>query len=159
MSDKIIENMKSGKYERKELENLYFNAIRLGRNDIEVAAKEALKEKDIKYYSKRFVNPIKDKVLQIITEIAETENWANWDNNKISNGIKTGGAVNKTGELVEFHFAYRRAPAKKTSCFSVFQRDEESAVQYKVKPHASEDEKIFSSSKEAIELFREDIKD
>jgi hypothetical protein len=83
MNDKIIENIKSGKFNRKELENLYANAKRLGRTEIIEAAKNALKEIDSRSYSKRFVKPIRDKIKNIAEEIAESEGWGNWEDNNV----------------------------------------------------------------------------
>ena len=71
MSEKIIENIRSGKYDRKELENLYANAERLSKTAIMLAAKDALKEIDGRSYSQRFVKPIRDKVEKITVDIAE----------------------------------------------------------------------------------------
>jgi hypothetical protein len=101
MNGKILENIKAGKFTRKELENLYSNAERLGRHDVLQAAKEALKQVDAKSYAKRFVKPIKDKVEEIARDIARSENWANWDDNKVGNGVKPGGAMLSGEELAE----------------------------------------------------------
>lgn len=157
MSDKIVENVKAGKYDRKELENLYSNAERLGRNEILSVVKDALKEIDSRSYSKRFVKPIRDKVQQIATEIAESEGWANWKDNKVGNGIKAGGPMLNGEELAEFYFSYRHPSWQRASYLVVFQQDEESAVQYKVKAHDSE-QQVVNTSEEAIELFRNAIK-
>ena len=157
MSDKIIQNIKAGKYDRKELENLYSNAGRLGRDEILLVAKEALKEIDSRSYSKRFVKPIRDKVQQITNEIAEAECWANWGENKVGNGVKIGGPMMNGEELAEFYFSHRHPSWKRASYLAVFQHDEESTVQYKVKAHNSE-QQIVNTSEEAIELFRKAIK-
>jgi len=157
MSDKIIENIKAGKYDRKELENLYSNAERLGRDEIISVVKEALKEIDSRSYSKRFVKPLRDKVEQITNDIAESEDWANWDNNKVGNGVKVGGPMMNGEELAEFYFSYRHPSWKRASYLAVFQHDENSPVQYKVKAHDSE-QQIVNTSEEAIELFRNAIK-
>jgi hypothetical protein len=157
MSEKIIKDIKAGKYDRKELENLYANAERLGRNEILSVAKEALREIDSRSYSKRFVTPIKDKVQEIAKEIAASEGWANWVDNKVRNGIKVGGAMLSGEELAEFYFSYRHQSWKSASYLAVFQHDEQSTVQYKVKSHDSE-LNIVNTSEEAIELFRYAIK-
>jgi hypothetical protein len=157
MSDKIIQNIEAGKYNRKELKNLYSNAERLGRDEILQAAKEALKEIDSRSYSKRFIKPIRDKVQQIANDIAETESWANWNNNKVGNSIKVGGPMMNGEELADFYFSYRHPSWKRSSYLAVFQHDEESTVQYKVKAHNS-DQQIVNTSEEAVELFREAIK-
>ena len=157
MSDKIIENIESGKYSRKELENLYSNAERLGRTEVLSAAKEALKEIDSRSYSIRFVKPIRDKVQQIAIDIAESENWANWEDNKVGNGIKVGGPMMNGEQLAEFYFSYRHPSWRRASYLAVFQHDEESPVQYKVKASDSE-QVIVNTSEEAIELFRNAIK-
>ena len=157
MSEKIFENIKAGKYDRKELENLYSNAERLGREDILSVVKDALKNIDSRSYSKRFVKPIKDKVQQIANEIAESEGWANWEDNKVGNGIKVGGPMLNGEQLAEFYFSYRHPSWQRASYLAVFQHDEESTVQYKVKPHDSE-RQIVNTSEEAIELFRYAIK-
>ena len=157
MSDKIIDNIKAGKYDRKKLENLYSNAERLNRDEILLAAKEALKNIDTRSYSKRFVKPIRDKVKQITTEIAESEGWASWEDNNVDNGIKAGGPMLKGEELAEFYFSYRHSSWRRSSYLVVFQSDEESTVEYKVKPHNS-DQQIVNTSEEAIELFRSAIK-
>ena len=157
MTDKIIENIKAGKYSRKELENLYSNAERLGRGEVLLAAKEALKDIDSRSYSIRFVKPIRDKVQQIANDIAESENWANWDDNKVRNGIKVGGPMMNGEQLAEFYFSYRHPSWQRASYLAVFQHDEESPVQYKIKEHDSE-QVVVNTSEEAIELFRNAIK-
>jgi len=157
MSDTIIENIKSGKFNRKELENLYANAERLGRTEILEAAKNALKEIDFKAYSKRFVKPIKDKIKNIAEEIAESEGWGNWEDNNVGTGVKDGGPMMNSKELAEFYMAYRHQSWKRSSYLAVFQHDEESAVLYKVKAHDGE-EQIVEMREKAIELFREAIK-
>ena len=155
MSKSIIDNIKAGKYDRKKLENLYSNAERLNRDDILLAAKVALKDIDARSYSKRFIKPIRDKVKQIATEIAESEGWASWDDNNVENGIKAGGPMLKGEELAEFYFSYRHW--KRASYLVVFQSEEESTVQYKVAPHNS-DQIIVNTSEEAIQLFRNAIR-
>jgi hypothetical protein len=157
MSEKIIQSIKAGKYGRKELENLYANAERLGRNEILSVVKEALKETDSRSYSKRFVKPIRDKVQQIAIEIAEAEGWANWDGNEVGNGIKVGGPMMNGEELAEFYFSYRNPSWNSASYLAVFQHDEQSTVQYKVMSHDSE-QRIVNTSEEAIALFRNAIK-
>ena len=157
MIDTIIENIKSGKFNRKELENLYANAERLGRTEILEAEKNALKEIDSRSYSKRFVKPIKDKIKNIAEEIAESEGWGNWGDNNVDNGVKVGGPMLRGDELAEFYMSYRHQSWKRASYLVVFQRDEESAVLYKVNAHDGE-EQIVETSEKAIELFREAIK-
>ena len=157
MSEKLIESIESGKYDRKELENLYSNAEQRGRDDILLVVKEALKDVDSRSYSKRFVKPIRDKVKQIANEIIESEGWANWDDNKVGNGVKVSGSMMNGEELAEFYFSYRNPSWKRSSALAVFQHDEESTVQYKVRAHDSE-RIIVNTSEEAIELFRNAIK-
>ena len=156
MSEKLIGKIKSGKFDRKELENLYSNAALRGRDDILLVVKEALKDIDSRSYSKRFVKPICDKVEQITNEIVEAEDWGNWRDNKVGNCVKVGGPMMNGEELAEFYFSYRNASWKRASYLAVFQHDEESPVQYKVKAHDSE-QKIVNTSEEAIELFRNAI--
>ena len=157
MNDKLLENIKAGNYNRKELENLYSNAERLGRLDVLKAAKEALKEIDTKSYTKRFVKPIKDKVQEITQDIVRSENWANWEDNQVGNGIKPGGPMLNGEELAEFYFSYRHPSWKRSSYLAVFQHDEESPVLYKVRAHNGE-QQIVETSEKAIELFRNAIK-
>jgi hypothetical protein len=152
MSEKIIEKIQAAEFSRKELENLYTNAKRLGREEILTAAKKALKEMDAKFYSKRFIKPIRDKVQQITQHIADTNNWANWENNKVDNGVKAGGAMLNGEELAEFYFSYRHPAWKSASCLAVFQHDEESYLMYKVKPHDGE-QVIVETNEEAMALF------
>ena len=156
MSKKILENIKAGTYSRKELENLYSNAERLGHLDILQAAKEALKAVDARSYAKRFVKPIKDKVEEIAKDIAHSQNWANWENNKVGNGIKPGGPMLNGEELAEFYFSYRHPSWKRSSYLAVFQHDEESPVMYKVMAHDGE-QQIVETGEKAIELFRNAI--
>lgn len=156
MIENIIENVKAGKYSRKELENLYSNAERLGRDDILAIVKVALKEIDQRSYSKRFVKPIKDKIKQIAIEIAESEGWAKWEGNLVDNGIKAGGPMLSGEVLAEFYFSYRHPSWKSASYLAVFQQDEHSAVHYKVRPHGG-DQKVVNTSEEAIVLFRSAI--
>jgi len=157
MSDTMIENIKSGKYNRKQLENLYSNAERLGKQEILSVVKKALKEVDSRSYSKKFVKPLRDKVQQIAIEIADVENWAKWDDNQVGNGVKVGGPMMNGEELAEFYFSYRHKLWKRASYLAVFQHNEESAVQYKVKAHNSE-QQIVNTSEEAIMLFHKAIK-
>ena len=156
MSEKIIQNVKAGKYSRKELENLYTNAKRLGRYEILAVVKFALKEVDSRSYSKRFVKPIRDKVQEIANEIAESEAWADWKDNNVDNGIKAGGSMIKGEELAEYYFSYRSPSWKRSSYLAVFQHDEESTVRYKIGAHDTE-ERIVDTSEEAIDLFRKAI--
>ena len=157
MSETLIEKIKSGKFERKELENLYSNAEKRGREDILLVVKEALKGIDSRSYSKRFVKPIRDKIQHITNDLAESEGWANWEDNKVGNGVKVGGPMMNGEELAEFYISYRNKSWKRSSYLAVFQHDEESSVQYKVKAHDSE-EKIVNTGEEAVELFRNAIK-
>jgi hypothetical protein len=157
MSEQIINKIKAGEFSRKELENLYANAERLGRADVLSAAKEALKEVDSRSYSKRFIKPIRDKIQEIAREIAESNNWAKWDNNHVGNGIKAGGPMLNGEELAEFYISYRHPSWKRSSYLAVFQHDEESPVLYKVKAHDGE-QVIVETSEKATELFNNAIK-
>ena len=157
MSEKMIDDIKAGKYDRKQLENLYSNAERLDRTDLIPVIKESLKEIDSKSYSKRFVKPIRDKVKQIAEEIADSENWANWENNKVGNGVKPGGEMLNGELLAEFYFSYKHESWKKSSYLAVFQRDENSAVGYTIHAHNKELVTVYTSE-EAIKLFHCAIK-
>ncbi len=107
MSEQLIRKIKVGEFTRKELENLYTNAERLDRRGVLLAAKEALKEIDTRSYSRRFIKPILDKVQQIAEEIARENNWGQWNDNQVGNGIKAGGPMLKGDELAEFYISYR----------------------------------------------------
>lgn len=157
MSEKIIEKMKAGEFTRDKLENLYSNAKRLGKTDILVAAKQALKETDSRFYSRQFIKPIKDKVQRVMSEIAEDHGWGNWEDNKVSNGVKVGSATPKGKELAECYIAYRNPAWKKAAYLSVFQHDEESPIRYKVGLHDGE-QLVVEKKKEAVTLFKDDIK-
>ena len=157
MSEKLIESIRAGKYDHKELANLYANAERLGRKEVLSVAKEALKVSNSRTYAKLFVKPIRDKVQKIIGDIAAAEGWANWENNAAVNGIRAGAPMTNGTELAEYCFSYRDPSWKSTSTLSVFQHDENSEVQYKVKSRRGGNS-VVSSCEEAIELFRDSIK-
>lgn len=156
MSDKMIEDIKSGKYDRKQLENLYSNAERLSRIDLIPIIKESLNGLDSRSYSKRFFKPIRDKVEAIAREIAESENWANWEGNKVGNDVKPGGKMRAGELLAEFYFSYKHDSWKKSSYLAVFQQDENSSVGYTVQAHDKELVTVYSSE-EAIKLFHSAI--
>ena len=156
MSEKIIEGIKAGKYGREELENLYANAERLGHSDILALSKDALRALSTRAYAKLFVKPIRDKVQKILTEIAAAEGWANWEDNAVANGIRAGAPMTSGEELAEYSFSYRNPSWKSTSSLAVFQHDEQSAVQYKVKSRKGGNS-IVGSREEATELFRDSI--
>ncbi|GMG88762.1 hypothetical protein [Biformimicrobium ophioploci] len=157
MSEKILSNIRENKYDRKELEKLLSNAERLGRKEIAVAVKESLKEVDSRSYSKRFVKPIRDKIKQIAHDIMENEGWGNWADNKVGNGVKTGGLMLNGEVLAEFYFSYRAPDWKSSSYLAVVQETEESAVHYTVKKRSEDTVKVFNSV-EAIELFHSALK-
>ena len=157
MSEKIIEKIGAGKYSRKELENLYSKAERLGQVEIFAAAKDALKEVDSRSYSRRFVKPIKDKVQEITQEIADSNNWAKWEDNKVGNGVKPGGSMLNGKNLAEFYISYRHPSWRRALNLVVFQHDENSSVLYRVKAHDGEEVTVETSEK-AIELFSNAIK-
>lgn len=156
MSEKIIQKIQAAEFSRKELENLYSNAERLGRDDILVEAKKALKEIDAKFYSKHFIKPIRDKVQDITQQMVNNNNWAKWENNKVGNGVKASGAMLNGEELAEFYVSYRHPTWKRASCLAVFQHDEQSHIRYKVKPHDGE-QVIVETDEEATELFNHAI--
>ena len=153
MSEKIIQDIKAGRYGREELGNLCSNAERLRKEDVLLAAKGALKEIDSRSYAKRFIKPIREKVQQIATDIASAEGWGAWDGNTVENGVKAGAPMTNGDELAEYYFSYRNASWKSASSLAVFQHDEDSSVQYKVKLRDGE-VRIVKTSGEAIDLFR-----
>lgn len=157
MSQTIIDKIRAGGFSSRELENLCANAERLGRDEILKEAKGSLKERDIKSYLKRFIKPIRDKVKRITEELANENNWAAWENNKVGNGIRPSGAMSNGHELAEFYFSYRHEGWKKASYMAVFQHDEDSAVMYKIWPHNG-DQSIVETSENAVSLFNEAIK-
>jgi len=153
MSEQLINKIRAGGFNRKELENLYANAERLGRQEILQAAKEALREIDSRSYSKRFVKPIRDKVKQIIEELASENNWGDWPDNQVGNGIKAGGPMLNGKVLAEFYISYRHAKWKRSTYLVAFQQDEHSVVMYKVKAHDAENEILVETSEAAVKLF------
>ncbi len=157
MSENIIEGIRAGKYDHKELANLYANAERLGRKEVLPVAKEALKELNSRAYAKLFVKPIRDKVQKVITDIAEAQGWGNWEDNAVANGIRAGAPMTTGAELAEYCFSYRSPAWKSTSSLAVFQHDEQSEVQYKIKSRNGGNS-VVSSRDEATELFRDAIK-
>jgi hypothetical protein len=156
MSDEIIKNIRTGKYSKKELENFYSNAERLGRIEILEAAREALKEIDSRSYSKRFVKPIRDKIEEIAKDIANANNWGEWKENKVGNGVKPGDRMLKGEVLAEHYFSYRHPSWKKSSALSVFQENENSSVRYAVRAHDGE-RVIVDTSQEAVKLYKQAI--
>jgi len=157
MSEKIIESIKAGKYDHKELANLYANAERLGRTEVLPVAKEALKELNTRAYAKIFVKPIRDKVQKIIGDIVTAEGWANWEDNAVANGIRAGAPMTNGDELAEYCIAYRNPVLKSTSSLAVFQHDETSAVQFKVKTRGG-GQSVVNTAEEATELFHNALK-
>lgn len=153
MSETLVEQIKAGRFNRKELENLYANAERLGRAEVQAAAKEALRQIDSRSYAKRFVKPIKDKVEEIAVELATANGWTDFAENAVGNGVKPGGEMLKGVELAEFYISYRKPHWKRAAYLSVFQRDEQDAVRYKVSAHDGE-EAIVDTSDEAVTLFK-----
>ena len=157
MSQYIVEKIKAGKFSRKELENLYSNAKRLGRDEILREAKGALKALDLQSYVKRFVKPIKDRVKKIAEKLADDNHWAAWEDNRSGNGVRAGGAMLNGEELAEYYFSYKHEGWEKPSYLAVFQHDEESTVMYKIGPHDG-DQSVVDTSEQAIRLFEEAIK-
>ena len=156
MNQKIIDKIRTGEFSSKELENLYSNAKRLGRDEILREAKGALKERDLRSYVKKFIKPIRSKVKRIAEELANENNWAVWENNKVGNGVRPGDTMLNGQELAEYYFSYRHAGWKKASYLAVFQHDEDSTVMYKIWPHDG-DQSIVETSDKAVSLFKEAI--
>jgi len=156
MNQKIIDKIRTGEFSSKELENLYSNAKRLGRDEILREAKGALKERDLRSYVKKFIKPIRNKVKRIAEELANENNWAVWENNKVGNGIRPGDTMLNGQELAEYYFSYRHAGWKNASYLAVFQHDEDSAVMYKIWPHDG-NQSIVETSEKAVSLFKEAI--
>lgn len=153
MSEKIIDGLKANKYTRKELENLLSNAEAKQREDLIPLIIESLKEVDFKSYSKRYLKPIKLKVEEIALQIAQEQSWAKWPDNKVKNGVKVGGDM-LSGELIaEFYISYQHPSWQKSAYLSVFQRDENSAVGYAVRPHDSENYILTDTAEHAIAQF------
>ena len=157
MNQKIIDKIRTGEFSSKELENLYSNAKRLGRDEILKEAKGALKERDLRSYVKKFIKPIRGKVKRIAEELANENDWALWENNKVGNGVRPGDTMLNGQELAEYYFSYRRAGWKKASYLSVFQHGEDSTVMYKVWPHDG-DQSIVETSEKAVSLFKDAIR-
>jgi len=152
MSKSIVERIEGGDFGKKQLENVYSNAERLGQLEVAESAKAALKQLDARSYSKRFVKPIRDKVQKIASDIASEQGWGNWADNQVGSGIKPGGPMLKGDELAEFYLSYRHPSWKRSAYPVVFQQDESSPVRYKVKA-PDEAEMIVETSEEAIERF------
>ena len=157
MSEKIIENIRAGKYDRHELENLYMNAERMGHDEVLMLAKGALKDLNSRAYAKLFVKPIRDKVQKVINNIAAAEGWGTWEDNTVVNGVRAGTPMTKGEELAEYYFAYRGPSWKSAASLAVFQHDEKSAVKFKVKSRHGESS-VVATSEEATTLFRDAIK-
>ena len=157
MSQNIVDKIRAGKFSKKELENLYSNARRLGRDEILKEAKGALKALDLQSYVKRFVKPIKDRVKRIAEKLANDNRWAAWEDNKVGNGIRASGAMLNGEELAEYYFSYKHEGWEKPSYLAVFQHDEESTVMYKIGQHNG-DQSIVDTSDRAVNLFEEAIK-
>ena len=155
--EEFVNKIKSGEFDSKQLENLFTNAVERDRDIIAVAAKDALREVYPRAYKAKFVKPIKDKVSQIAKDIAAEQEWGDWEDNALSNGIKTGGAVSNGSEIAESYFSYKHSTWKKAAHFCVSQADEESEVKYKVTPHNSE-EQVVDTAEEAIALYKKAIK-
>ena len=71
--EELVDKIKSGDFDRKQLENLYANALERDRDSIAEAAKAALQEVDPRSYKRKYIKPIKDKVAQIAGDIATAE--------------------------------------------------------------------------------------
>ena len=156
MNQKIIDKIRTGEFSSKELENLYSNAKRLGRDEILKEAKGALKERDLRSYVKKFIKPIRGKVKRIAEELANENDWAMWENNKVGNGVRPGDTMLNGQELAEYYFSYRHAGWKKASYLAVFQHDD-STVMYKIWPHDG-DQSIVETSEKAVSLFKDAIR-
>lgn len=157
MIQELVTRIKEGKFSRKELENLYANAERLGHPEVLTTAKVALKEVDARSYTRKFIKPIRDRTKRLLEELAKNNHWASWEDNKVDNSVKSGGPMLNGDELAEYFIAYRHPSWKRSATLSVFQHDEESAVGFKVKPHDG-DETVVESSDKAVELFAAAVK-
>lgn len=150
MMDKLAEN----KYSKRELTNLLSNAEKLGRVDVIPAIKESLKVVDKRSYSVRYVKPIREKVEEIVTEIASENEWGKWSENAVSNGVKPGGEMINGELLAEYYISFKKKGWKKSAYLSVYQRDEKSMVGYAVQTPTESEYKIYESSEEAIYAFK-----
>jgi hypothetical protein len=155
--EELVDKIKSGDFDRKQLENLYANALERDRDSIAEAAKAALQEVDPRSYKRKYIKPIKDKVAQIVGDIATAEGWDELGDNAVSNGIKSSAALVSGENIAESSFSYKHPSWKKASTFYVTQADEESAVGYKVLPHNAEEQTV-DTREEAIVLFKQAIK-
>lgn len=157
MTDKILEKIRAGGYDRAQLERLYSNAVRLGNAEIEVAAKAALKDLDPISYGRRFERPIKVKVESIAKDLARENGWEEFPNNHVGNGVKAGGRMRNGEVLADFYFSLRKAEWKRSAGLSVSQKDEASTVQYRVWTHDGA-QWVVDTGAEAVELFKSAIR-
>ena len=155
--EELVDKIKSGDFDRKQLENLYANALERDRDSIAEAAKEALQEIDPRSYKRKYIKPIKDKVAQVAQDIAAAEGWNEWEDNAVNNAIKSSSALVSGEDIAESSFSYKHPSWKKASTFYVCQADEESEMRYKVLPHNSEEQTV-DTSEEAVVLFKKAIK-
>lgn len=154
MNQSMMQKLAENKYSKRELTNLLSNAEKRGRVDIIPAIKESLKVVDKRSYSVRYVKPIREKVQEIVAEIASENEWGKWSENGVSNGVKPGGEMINGELLAEYYISFKKKGWKKSAYLSVYQRDERSMVGYAVQTPTENEYKIYESSEEAIYAFK-----
>lgn len=163
---KMVKDIEDGRYNQKELENLYNNSKTkmelVNTTDtekqnckiVQLAAKDALRALGNKAYKIHFIKPIREKLEELMHQITNENNWRRFDNNHVKNGVKIGGDMIRGDVVAQYYISYRKSDWKRSIYLSVTQDNEDTGVYYKVTfPDLSEEVRTFDKE-EAVQLFK-----
>lgn len=153
----LIRKIESDTYQVHELNNLYKNAVDNGYYQVQLAVQDALRRIGGSKYTKKFLQPIRTEVENLVYQLAEQHSWLDFSNNQVRNGIKVGGGMMNGSAIAQYYFSYKEKGWKRSVSFSATQEDEKSEIYYLVGSRNFKEEVRFSTAEEALELFKNEI--
>ena len=157
--NELLRKIQEGMYSQHQLNVLYKNAIDKKKPEIQLAVQDALRQIGGSQYTKKFLQPIRSKVQDLVHAIAANNEWLKFDSNQVKNGLKVGGGMMRGDAIAQYYISCKQPGWKRSISFAATQTDENSEIFYSVASPDLMEEIHLHNAEDAIELFKNELQE
>jgi predicted small metal-binding protein len=157
--NELLRKIQEGIYSQHKLNVLYKNAVDNKYPEVQLAVQDALRQIGGSQYTKKFLQPIRSKVQDLVQEIAVNNDWLKFDSNQVKNGLKVGGGMIRGDAIAQYYISCKQLGWKRSISFAATQADENSEIFYSVASPGLMEEIHLKNAEDAIGLFKSELQE
>lgn len=157
--NKLIRKIQEGIYSQHQLNVLYKRAVDKNKPEVQLAVQDALRQIGGSQYNKKFLQPIRSKVQDLVHEIAANNEWLKFESNQVKNGLKVGGGMMRGDAIAQYYISCKQLGWKRSVSFAATQTGENSEIFYSVASPGLMEEIHLHNAEDAIGLFKSELQE